>query len=71
MLETVGLAPQTTTRRLVGTSSGSVESMSPKVSSQARPAVAAQMVWATSGTPSRANSSGVSACAASTAADEL
>jgi hypothetical protein len=45
--------------------------MSPNVSFQAWPAVAAQMVWATSGTPNRANSSGLSACAASTGADEL
>ncbi len=71
MLDTVGLAPHTTTSRLDGRSSGSAESMSPKVSAQAWPAVAAQIVWATSGTPSRANRSGVRAWDASTAADEL
>ena len=45
--------------------------MSPKVSSHACPAVAAQMVWATSGTPSRAKSSAVSPAEVRAPADEL
>ena len=71
VFDTVGLAPHTTTWAAWTTSSGSADSMRPKTSSHASPAVAAQMVSCTSAAPSRRNSRSVRAALASTPAEEL
>ena len=71
MFDTVGLAPHTTTSFESTTCVGSAEAIEPNTLAQAAPAVAAQMVGATSVAPNAANSISVPLDCSSNGTDEL